>query len=280
MDEADFNREVACIRRRYAQRRSELDLPTYVALSYDGIVDEAEQLALLDYLIMEAETWKHYWDAVNLIARRQLRAGNALPPPLANWIKDVLADQFVRKQKEENATATSQGTAHSGAQPERASGSRKPDRTGIQGDATAAKNARSLRQGRVRVRRCRSRVRRELQEHRGNLGIREGIISVLEKLAKCPGVTRPGIACSLRGSHVVSLATPPGGVMETPSILRIDEVLRLTGLSKATVYRLMGVGLFPGRVLLSSRAVGWRKHEVSEWLDNRPRAGGAPVSSQ
>lgn len=68
--------------------------------------------------------------------------------------------------------------------------------------------------------------------------------------------------------------------METPSILRIDEVLRLTGLSKATVYRLMGVGLFPGRVLLSSRAVGWRKHEVSEWLDNRPRAGGAPVSSQ
>ena len=48
MDEADFNREVACIRRRYAQRRSELDLPTYVALSYDGIVDEAEQLALLD----------------------------------------------------------------------------------------------------------------------------------------------------------------------------------------------------------------------------------------
>lgn len=109
MDEADFNREVACIRRRYAQRRSELDLPTYVALSYDGIVDEAEQLALLDYLIMEAETWKHYWDAVNLIARRQLRAGNALPPPLANWIKDVLADQFVRKQKEKTRPRPAKG---------------------------------------------------------------------------------------------------------------------------------------------------------------------------
>lgn len=68
--------------------------------------------------------------------------------------------------------------------------------------------------------------------------------------------------------------------METPSILRRDEVLRRTGLSKATVYRLMEAGLFPRQVLLSSRAVGWLEHEVREWLDNRPRAGGAPVSSQ
>ena len=68
--------------------------------------------------------------------------------------------------------------------------------------------------------------------------------------------------------------------MKTPRILRIDEVLRLTGLSKATVYRLMDEGLFPGHVLLGPRAVGWYEHEVREWLANRPRAGRAPVSSQ
>lgn len=98
MDEATFNREVALIRRVFAQRT--FGLPKFVAMSYDGVVDEAERLAMLEHFIMGSEMRRDYWDAVNLIARRQLRAGNALPPPLANWIKDVLADQFVQTQKE------------------------------------------------------------------------------------------------------------------------------------------------------------------------------------
>ena len=97
MDEATFNREVAFIRRRYAQRR--LDLPTYVALSYDAMADEAEQLAFLDYFIPESDKRNDYWDAVNLIAQRQLRGGNVLPAPLANWITDVLGDQFLQRKR-------------------------------------------------------------------------------------------------------------------------------------------------------------------------------------
>ena len=97
MDKATFNREVAFIRRAYAQRSG--DLPKFVASSYDQFVEEAEQLAFLDELIAGSEQRKDYWDAVNLIARRQLRKGNALPTPLANWITDVLADQFVQQKK-------------------------------------------------------------------------------------------------------------------------------------------------------------------------------------
>ena len=40
------------------------------------------------------------WDTVNLIAQKMLREERSLPPELAEWIADVLADQLL-KQKEE-----------------------------------------------------------------------------------------------------------------------------------------------------------------------------------
>ena len=40
------------------------------------------------------------WDTVNLIAQKMLREERPLPPELAEWIADVLADQLL-KQKEE-----------------------------------------------------------------------------------------------------------------------------------------------------------------------------------
>ena len=84
------NNEVAFIRRAYAER---MTLPRFVALSYDEITDEAEQLAVLNHFIVGSEIRKDYWDAVNLIARRQLRRRNPLPAVLAHWVRDVLADQ-------------------------------------------------------------------------------------------------------------------------------------------------------------------------------------------
>lgn len=96
MDEATFKREVAFIRRAYAQRGG--DLPKFVASSYDQIANEAKQRAFLNELIAESEKRKDYWDAVNLIARRQLGKGKALPTLLANWITDVLGDQFASRR--------------------------------------------------------------------------------------------------------------------------------------------------------------------------------------
>ena len=57
-------------------------------------------------------------------------------------------------------------------------------------------------------------------------------------------------------------------------ILRLPEVLALTGLSKSTIYRLMPVGEFPQSVKLGGsrgRAVGWLESEVYAWIDGLKR---------
>ena len=52
-------------------------------------------------------------------------------------------------------------------------------------------------------------------------------------------------------------------------VLRCAEVMHRTGLSKATIYRLMDRGLFPLRRPLCSGAVGWSEEEVEAWIDER-----------
>ncbi len=57
-------------------------------------------------------------------------------------------------------------------------------------------------------------------------------------------------------------------------ILRINEVRKISGLSRTTIWRLERhpESEFPKRVLLSKNSVGWFKDEIEEWLANRPRA--------
>ncbi len=55
----------------------------------------------------------------------------------------------------------------------------------------------------------------------------------------------------------------------TDVILRMPDVLKLTGLSKATIYRLMKGGTFPKQYRLSERAVGWKKSALCAWTENR-----------
>ena len=52
-------------------------------------------------------------------------------------------------------------------------------------------------------------------------------------------------------------------------ILRANEVVALTGLSRTTLWRLERGGDFPTRRRLSSFAVGWVLSEVTEWLESR-----------
>ena len=59
--------------------------------------------------------------------------------------------------------------------------------------------------------------------------------------------------------------------MEPRRILKLKEVRRLTRLSKATIYRLLNSGEFPRPIRLGVRAVGWRREEVEQWLDDRDR---------
>ena len=55
-------------------------------------------------------------------------------------------------------------------------------------------------------------------------------------------------------------------------MLRRQAVEAKTGLSKATLYRLMKEGKFPQPMQLSERAVGWNSAEIDAWLESRPPA--------
>ena len=61
------------------------------------------------------------------------------------------------------------------------------------------------------------------------------------------------------------------------SIYRLPAVLEVTGLSKATVYRLLERGEFPPRVKLSTRCVGWRVADIDAWLAERAAESGVPA---
>ncbi|MCC4818401.1 hypothetical protein BCU85_09265 [Vibrio lentus] len=52
------------------------------------------------------------------------------------------------------------------------------------------------------------------------------------------------------------------------SILRLPEVIRLTGLSRPTIYRRINAGTFPKQIMLGERAVGWRAYEINQWLES------------
>ena len=52
----------------------------------------------------------------------------------------------------------------------------------------------------------------------------------------------------------------------TDRILRIENVLDRTGLSRSTLYRKIREGTFPEQIAISSRCSGWRESAVSEWM--------------
>ena len=54
-------------------------------------------------------------------------------------------------------------------------------------------------------------------------------------------------------------------------ILNSNEVVKKIDLSKVTVWRRERAGLFPKRINLSERRVGWVESEIEDWLDSRPR---------
>lgn len=56
-------------------------------------------------------------------------------------------------------------------------------------------------------------------------------------------------------------------------IVRLPEVMRLTGLSKTTIHRRFRAGTFPRPLRLGPQSIGWRRGEIVEWLESLPRAG-------
>jgi len=67
-------------------------------------------------------------------------------------------------------------------------------------------------------------------------------------------------------------------LVKNEEILRPKDVVRVTGLSRVTVWRLSKAGEFPASVQLGPRSVGWRRSDIDEWMaslqpSNLPRVG-------
>ncbi|HHG8774474.1 TPA: helix-turn-helix transcriptional regulator [Raoultella planticola] len=51
--------------------------------------------------------------------------------------------------------------------------------------------------------------------------------------------------------------------------LRLPEVLHLCGLSRSTVYDLIGRNAFPAQISLGGKNVAWMHSEITAWMADR-----------
>lgn len=71
------------------------------------------------------------------------------------------------------------------------------------------------------------------------------------------------------------VAAPSSPAPATPvRLLRLAEVMQLTGLRRTTLYSLQARGEFPLRVVISANTVAWVEAEVQQWLAQRSSARG------
>ena len=52
--------------------------------------------------------------------------------------------------------------------------------------------------------------------------------------------------------------------------VRMGSVIRMTGLCRSTIYRLVAQDKFPSPVRLATRAIAWRRTDLERWSEVRP----------
>jgi prophage regulatory protein len=57
--------------------------------------------------------------------------------------------------------------------------------------------------------------------------------------------------------------------IENTSLLRLSEVVKITGLARATIYAKAANGSFPSPIKLSDRASAWIASELEQWIQDR-----------
>ncbi|MBC3874604.1 helix-turn-helix transcriptional regulator [Undibacterium flavidum] len=70
--------------------------------------------------------------------------------------------------------------------------------------------------------------------------------------------------------HPKNLSFGDAGVNSNcEQILRLPLVIALTGLSKSSIYAAMIQNRFPMSVAIGVRAVGWKRKDITNWLESR-----------
>lgn len=58
--------------------------------------------------------------------------------------------------------------------------------------------------------------------------------------------------------------------LEDNCLLRTCDVIKITGISRSTIWRLEKNKKFPARKVISKNSVGWLKSEIMQWIYDRP----------
>jgi prophage regulatory protein len=54
----------------------------------------------------------------------------------------------------------------------------------------------------------------------------------------------------------------------TPAFYRLHDVVRISALSRSTIYRRIAEGRFPSPIHLGGRASAWPSEALQQWIDN------------
>ena len=52
-------------------------------------------------------------------------------------------------------------------------------------------------------------------------------------------------------------------------VIKLAQVIEITSLSSATIYRLIKTGQFPKQLKLAQRSSEWLLEEINNWLDSK-----------
>ncbi len=51
-------------------------------------------------------------------------------------------------------------------------------------------------------------------------------------------------------------------------LIRLNEVIRITGLSRSRIYQYISIDKFPDNVPIGGRSVAWVESEIYRWVEN------------
>lgn len=69
----------------------------------------------------------------------------------------------------------------------------------------------------------------------------------------------------------MQIESKPPAVDAQPTVfVRMAAVVRMTGLGRSTIYRMMAEDKFPSPVRLAKRAIAWRRSDLEQWSAGRP----------
>lgn len=67
--------------------------------------------------------------------------------------------------------------------------------------------------------------------------------------------------------------SPLNNYGEFMQIIRLSQLVKMSGLSKSTIWRLEKSGNLPTRIQLSKRSVGWDLAAIENFLKSCPKGG-------